>query len=76
MNEDDGLGVEEEEIVEDEGKNTEAAAEDEKNKSLGTTGVIGATGATKDDSSTIGKDGARNEDDGIILEEGKIVEDE
>ena len=41
------------------------------------TNTIGATGATEEDSnSTIGKDRARNEDDGLSLEEGEIVEDE
>ena len=37
----------------------------------------GATGATEEDSnSTNGEDRARNKDDGLILEEGEIVEDE
>ena len=76
VKEDDGLILEEEEIVEYERKNTEAAAEDEENKDLGATGVIvGAPGATEDDStSTTDEDGAVNEDDGLILEEEKVVE--
>ena len=73
VKENDGLIVEADEIAEEEGKNAEAAAEDEENKSLGATG---ATGATEEDSnSTIGEDGAQNEDDGLILEEREIMED-
>ena len=61
----------EEEKVVDEGENTEAVAADEENEDFG------ATGATEDSrTSTTGDDGAWNEDDGLILEEGEIVEDE
>ena len=43
----------------------------------GPTGATGATGGTEEDSnSTISIDAVRNEKDGVILEEGEIVEDE
>ena len=63
-------GAKEEEKVECERKNTEVAAAGGENEDLDATGVIGATGATEDDStSTTGEDGAVNEDDGLILED-------
>ena len=54
----------------------EEAAEDEGNKKLSATDGTSATGVTEEDNnSTIDEDGIGNEDDGLILEEGEIVED-
>ena len=58
--------------------NEESAVEDDKD-TIDATDAMGTMGTTEEDSdsySTTSKNKARNEDDGFILEEGEIVEDE
>ena len=73
-NKDNGFILVEEGKEVGEGKNTEAAVEDEEDKNLGATGATGATGGREEDSNrTISIDAAQNEKEGVILEEGEIV---